>query len=210
MMTGHGLEHRSRSLRPQPGRALDVGQQQGDRPRRQARRSGLGGPRLRFIGVRVGADAAFSTLRAGHLPPPERLVVALSLSPLSLHKARGMTRALSSGGPRLSTMLRDIRPRCPATSRVRWEGLEPSRPCGHMALNHACLPISAPPQRGSHVPLFGAVRRAPTARGGAGGALLDYSEDRVFRTPARWGPRRSRRARRRSRRRLEAAPPKTS
>ena len=27
---------------------------------------------------------------------------------------------------------------------VPGEGLEPSRPYGHMALNHACLPISAP------------------------------------------------------------------
>ncbi len=27
---------------------------------------------------------------------------------------------------------------------VRWEGVEPSRPSGHMALNHACLPVPAP------------------------------------------------------------------
>jgi len=30
---------------------------------------------------------------------------------------------------------------------VRVRGLEPPRPCGHMALNHACLPISAHPLR---------------------------------------------------------------
>ena len=27
---------------------------------------------------------------------------------------------------------------------VPGEGLEPSHPCGHMPLKHACLPISAP------------------------------------------------------------------
>jgi len=29
---------------------------------------------------------------------------------------------------------------------MRWEGVEPSRPNGHMALNHACLPVPAPAQ----------------------------------------------------------------
>jgi len=27
---------------------------------------------------------------------------------------------------------------------VRWAGVEPARPHGHMALNHACLPFPAP------------------------------------------------------------------
>ncbi len=31
-----------------------------------------------------------------------------------------------------------------AFSSVPGEGVEPSRPKGHMALNHACLPIPAP------------------------------------------------------------------